>query len=412
MVQFAPRMLTWIVLSVVVVAGVQAPNPQGGEARAQAEQLARSGSYRAALERFQAIAAQNPDDIEARIWIARLYRSLGDNGRAVDVYQSILATKADHPEALLGLGDTLIATGRLREAAETLKRAESLAPENAAVLASQGRLHAAAGRTELSLAYYGRSLALQPGADSVRREYDEVRARRAHRVEVGYQFEHFNTDIPNPQAVFGTVNGRLSESLRVSGTVQYQRRFSRNEARGGAGVEWMVNRNLRVNGGALFSGDAQILPDVDGYGGIAYTAGRATWSFDLRVAQFDGADVNVGTGGLRLALPRNAAAWIRYSRFDTDYELQTSDDIVHAWVLGASGRVNREWTLGAEYTRGPDQLEMLTVDRIGPFEANTMSGFAEFFINPLTSFAARYDYQARPDEVRVHRAGVRLIHRF
>ena len=115
-------MLTWVLLTLAITTAPPPPSPQppapppAADARTQAEQLARSGSYRAALERFQALAAANPDDIEARIWIARLHALMGDDERAVSVYESIVATHPNHFDALVGLGDAFVRMGRLREA--------------------------------------------------------------------------------------------------------------------------------------------------------------------------------------------------------------------------------------------------------------------------------------------------------
>jgi YaiO family outer membrane protein len=408
-------MLISILLSLALTAGAQGQNAQPGDARAQAEQLARSGSHREALERFQAIAAANQDDLEARIWIARLHTLMGEPVRAIDVYQSVLATNPKHLEALMGLGESMMAVGRLGEAAEALIRAEALAGESAPVMAAQGRLHAKAGRQTLALAYYQRATILDPASATIRGEYEDLVALRAHRVEVGYILDHFSTDGPDPQAGFGAFNARVSDSFRVSGTVQHQRRFSISETRGGGGVEWVAHRNVRIHGGALFGGDAQILPQVDGYGGLAYIHGRATWTFDLRVADFDQQTVNIGGGGWQLTLSQSGAVWVKYYRFATNYD-DASDDVVHSWVLGGSGRVAPEWTLGAEYTRGPDQLYFLSIDRTGPFEANTYSVFSDFRLTPMLSMHARYDYQALPDtlgdDLRVHRATFRLIQRF
>ena len=408
-------MLIAILLSVALISNAQAPATQPTDARAQAEQLARSGSHRAALERFQALAAANPDDVEARVWIARLHGRLGEHGRAIAVYESVLAGSPQHLEALIGLGSSYTAVGRMREAADALNRAESLSAENASVLAAQGRLHAAQGRTTLALAYYRRALTLDAAAPGVQQAYDDLRAERAHRVELGYVLEHFDTDIPDPQAGFGTVNGAVSDTLRVSGTVQHQRKFSTSETRGGGGVEWKPRYNVNLYGGALVGDDGLILPGVDGYGGIAYTYGRATWSFDVRVADFDQLRVNVIGGGWRFALPQQSAAWVKFYRFDTDYQFARSD-VVQCWVIGGAGRVTPVWSLGAEYTRGPDQLEMLTIDRTGEFEADTVSVMTDFRLTPMLSLDGRYDYQSRPDvfddKPRVHRATIRLIQRF
>jgi tetratricopeptide (TPR) repeat protein len=406
-------MLMWMVMSVALAAAPQAGSQQTpAEPRAQAEQLARSGAYRAALQRFQALAAANPDDVDARLWIARLHSWMGHDARAVDVYESILATNPRHIDAMIGAGDALIRLGRRREAGDVLARAETAAPDNAAVLAAQGRLHAAAGHSDLALAYYQRAMTIDPSAATASDELAALVRERAHRVELGYFFEHFNVeDTPDPQAGFGTVDLRLTEDLRVSGTVQHERKFSQSETRGGAGVEWLAGAAVRIRAGALFGGDTLVLPKTDGYGGISYRRGRATWSFDLRFAEFEFADVQIGGAGLQLALPRRTDTWVRYYRFSTDYESQSSD-IVHSWVLGVSGHPAPRWTIGAEYTRGPDHLEMLTIDRLGAFESNTYSTFVELLVRPMLSVHARYDYQDRPSEVRVHRAGLQLIRRF
>jgi Tfp pilus assembly protein PilF len=410
-------MLTWVLLTLALTTAPpppapQPPAPQPADARAQAEQLARSGSYRAALERFQALAAANPDDVEARIWIARLHAWMEDDERAVAVYESILATQPQHLDANIGLGDAFVRMGRLREAADVLGRAESQAPQNPTLLVALGRLNHASGHLDRAVDYFQRALAIDSTSPGVRAELEALQRERAHRVEVGYLLEHFNQDdTPDPQAGFGGVNLRVNDALRVSGTVQYERKFSNSEARGGAGIEWHLTPGLEVHGGALIGDDGLVLPKVDGYGGINYRRGRATWSFDLRFAEFESVDVQIGGAGLRLALTKQADAWARYYRFSTDYPAGLSD-IVQSWVLGASGHPAPEWTVGAEYTRGPDQLEMLTIDQTGTFETNTYSGFIELLLTPMLSVQGRYDYQDRPAEVRVHRATFRLVHRF
>jgi YaiO family outer membrane protein len=411
-------MLTWLVLTLALTAAPpsQAPQPPApqpaADARAQAEQLARSGSYRAALERFQALAAASPGDVEVRIWIARLHTLMGDDERAVAVYESIVATHPQHFDALVGLGDAFIRMGRLREASDVLARAESQGADIPSLLAAQGRLHHASGHLERALGYYERALAIDSASTTVRAEYDELRREHGHRLELGYVLEHFNQDdTSDPQAGFGSVNLRVNDSLRVSGTVQYERKFSESEARGGGGVEWHLTPALQVHAGALVGEDGLVLPKLDGYGGIDYRVGRATWSFDLRLAEFDSVDVQIGGAGLRVALPHDGAVWAKYYRFSTDYTEGLSD-IVQSWVLGASGHPAPSWTVGAEYTRGPDQLEMLTIDRTGAFETNTYSGVVELLLTPMLSVQGRYDYQDRPADVRVHRGTFRLVHRF
>src|SRR5687768_8776902 len=153
------------ILGATLLAGAQAP---ASDQRAEAERLARSGAHAQALKEFQAVAAANPDDIEARLWIARLHVLLGHPRRAADVYESIVAAQPQNVDALLGLGEALTSASRLREGADALSRAEALAADRPAILTAQGRLHTAAGRTSLALAYFQRALALDPANAEVR----------------------------------------------------------------------------------------------------------------------------------------------------------------------------------------------------------------------------------------------------
>jgi len=57
---------------------ILATGPQSQpDVRVRAEQLARAGRTVEALELFRQVVAQNPGDIEARLWVARLDLRMG-----------------------------------------------------------------------------------------------------------------------------------------------------------------------------------------------------------------------------------------------------------------------------------------------------------------------------------------------
>ena len=82
---------------------------------------------------------------------------------------------------------------------------------------------------------------------------------------------------------------------------------------------------------------------------------------------------------------------------------------VHA--LGAFRIQSRFW-LTAGYARGIDDFETVTLNEIGNFEANTVLGGFRFELPTLTSVVGSYNYQWRPDEVRVSRFILGLAQRF
>jgi tetratricopeptide (TPR) repeat protein len=256
--------------------------PQAPDQRAEAERLANSGANAAALKQFQALAAANPDDIEARVWIARLHSRMGNPEHAVAVYRSIVAVQPQHVDALTGLGSALVTLGRLKEAADALNRAEALAADRPDVLTAQGRLHQAGNHTTLALAYYLRALALDPANADARAASDALRASRAHRVELDYDFQHLNGGIDNAHVGTFEVNARVSDAVRIFGRGQVQSAFSVDEQRAGGGVEWSITPHAWVHAGALFGADTAYLPETDGFVEASLAAGRARWSFRWR----------------------------------------------------------------------------------------------------------------------------------
>src|SRR5688500_13907702 len=100
----------------------------------EATALAETGNHEAALDAFRRIAAANPRDHAARLWIARLHNQMGNPELAEPVYRSVMLEDPANFDAMLGIGVTLVALGRTDDGIEMLRRAEDQPPQNAVVL--------------------------------------------------------------------------------------------------------------------------------------------------------------------------------------------------------------------------------------------------------------------------------------
>src|SRR5690348_10657812 len=122
--------------------------PQGDFATfTQAVEAANDGRDAEALAAFQRLANVNPDDLDARLWIARLHVRMGHQNLAEPVYRSVLLEDPNDLESMLGIANALLARGEFEEAEKFLDAAEQLEPENDAVLYTVGRSHMYSGRT-------------------------------------------------------------------------------------------------------------------------------------------------------------------------------------------------------------------------------------------------------------------------
>ena len=315
--------------------------PQAQEARAEAERLAKAGNHAEALKRFQEIAAANPADTAARIWIGRLHMEMGEPRRAAAVFESVVATEPQNVDALVGLGRALSAAGRPREAGAALDRAEALAADRVEVLTAQGHLHAAEGRSTLALAWLARAAVLEPANEEIRQATEAVRAARAHRLELGYDFQHFNSTSDDTHTGTFEFNARLSDAFRIFAIGQTHHAFDDYENRFGGGIEWFAPGSVFIRTGAVVGGDTFELPEKDVFGTLVWKGPRVDLGFDLRFVDYEAADLWIGGPTLAWKMTNRATAYAEYQwgRISMDSAISTtSTDTIRAGFKTRLGR--------------------------------------------------------------------------
>jgi YaiO family outer membrane protein len=399
-------------LSVVLLSIALTSEPQTTDRRAEAERLARSGARAEALKLFQAIASENPDDIAARMWIARLHAEMGHPERAADVYQSIVSAQPQNLEALVGLGSALTAAGQLRAAASALERAEAAAKDNPAVLAAQGDLHRVSGRTTLALAYYERALLINAKDENARAARDAMRAERAHRVEGTYYYEHYNSDLaPDTHSGALEVNARASDSVRLFGVGQHLRKFDRDESRGGGGMTVRYHGNFQFDASVLGGGD-RVLPELETKFGVGYSSGRVRWLADLRYLDFEDSTTTVLSPGVTVTIDPSAFLTVRYYRSETSVDPLTSNVGNDGFAARLSVLPSPRLTINGGYIHGFEGLTYITSERLTQHDADTVSTGFLFDVAPMTSIGATYEHQWWSDTTRVSTLFVTFIQRF
>ena len=119
-------------------------------------QLLSQGRINAAIEQFQEVIRQNPNDIEAQLGLGIAYRRAGRDQEALAVYQQVLTLDPDNALALSTLG----LMGEFRSewqpiGIEALTRLLEAEPENREARAQRAKLYFYQGLFSQSLADYG-----------------------------------------------------------------------------------------------------------------------------------------------------------------------------------------------------------------------------------------------------------------
>src|SRR5687767_5444582 len=100
-----------LVLAILLTAGAQAPAVD----RSRAEDLARSGRTAEAIELFERIVKSNPADIEAQLWLARLFLRAGRTAEAEAAFRSVAVANPADVDARIGLAMAMTRRGAWEE---------------------------------------------------------------------------------------------------------------------------------------------------------------------------------------------------------------------------------------------------------------------------------------------------------
>lgn len=406
-------------LCVFLMTGLLTAQQPASNARAEAERLARTGSYAEALQRFEAIVAASPDDLDARIWIGRLQTLTGRPDRAVDVLRAVLGSDPRRTDALIALGTALTDLDRPADAIVELSRAEQLAPDDPDLLAAQGAAHLAAGHARLALAYYARAALLRPADPTIRSAYEDARRRLGHRIGVSGFFESYSEPTPDAWAGSVELNVRVSDPVRLFVKAQAQDKFDERDARGGGGIEWRASHRWFLRGHAMFGADSQVLPGLDTGGEAEFAKQRFSVVAGLQYVDFEpstpgaiAARAWILSPGLSVRLSDDLTALARYYRSLTEFAASGDWVVNDSGLLGLRLQVSpRVWIEGA-WAGGTESFDTLSIDRLGNFDANTLRAAMQIDFGSLTSIAGAYEYQWRQDDQRMTRVTANLVQRF
>ena len=132
----------------------------------------------------------------------------------------------------------------------------------------------------------------------------------------------------------------------------------------------------------------------------------------MQYVSFETAQAWIVSPMLRVRVTERVAVTARYSRSTTEF--QSSG----VWVGGDSGLVGiaaRPWArvwLDLAYTRGIEDFDTLSIDRLGAFKADGVRGSTSLELPSLTAITGTYEFQWREQDVRMLRVTVGLVQRF
>jgi YaiO family outer membrane protein len=397
-------------------APVQAPPPAQAPrptvSYEDAERLARAGRHAEAHAAFEALAAANAEDFDSRLWIARLLVWQGRRAEAMDVYRDVIARAPRYVDARVGLAGVLLALGRVDDAWDTIEDAEALAPGSGDVLAVKGRALRRLGRPSEALAAFDAAHALSPDDTDLSIVRERTRRLVAHRAHASVAREASADGIPEATIVDADVDVHLDDTLRVFGRLQWQDRAGADDTRAGGGLEWRAATRLLTRGAILVSPGSPRVARADLFGEVEVAVDRTQPAIGLRYLDFAGARVWIVAPSIAVDVTDNVALGLRYyysrSRFLPSQQAAGN----HSAAVTGRWQAARRVSLSAAYARGNESFDILSVDRLGRFRADTIAGGVRLDLKSLLTLGVGVEHQWRTGDRRLTRVTVDVVQHF
>ena len=378
----------------------------------EAERMARTGDTLRALQAFQALVAANADDFDSHVWLGRLLTRVGRRAEAITLLRDVIARSPRQVDARVALGAALLTSGRVEDAYAVVEDAEALAPQSADVLALKGRVLRHLGRPSEAYVALDAAHTLSPRDEDVSIVRERTRRIVAHRAHVGVAREASRDGIPEASIVDADIDVHLDDTRRVFGRVQWQERAGSDDTRAGGGVEWRLGRHVLSRGAVLVSPGSPRVARADLYGELEFAAGRTQPAIGVRYLDFLGARVWIVAPSISVDLNDNVALAVRYYRSESEFLPAGRRAGNDSGAIMGRWQVARRLSLSAAYARGNESFDILSVDRLGRFRADTVAGGARIDLRSLTSVGLGVEHQWRTGDRQLTRVTIDLVQHF
>jgi len=391
-----------VAATIMLIVGLQTP----ANDRTRAEDLARAGRSVEAIELFTRIVENNPADLEARLWVARLHLRLGRIAEAEAGFRSVLREHPADVDASIGLGIVLMRTGAVQDALAILRQTEPAAGENADLFAALASASRRAGDDRRALEYFEKAKALAPRDPDVVLGFEGVARTYGHWIA----FEGFGQTGEGTDVGSGTVtfDMRVAPRLHLAASARKQNGPDYSDATAGGGVFWRATSTttaaLHVIGG---SGNTA-LPTIDVSADVVKYAGLFEIGVGVRHLRFAGSDLTA----LSPAFSWDRDRWRVDARYTYSLSSFTTTDESrgdHSVMLRGTRQQWRRVALQGTYAYGIESFEDLTADRIGALGTTTLAPAIRVDLKTVTRITTVWEHQWRSNQTTIDRFTLSII---
>ncbi len=378
---------------------------------AEARERAMEKDFEGALDIYEFILDDDPENIEALSGRARVLAWMGRYKSARSAYREVLRLDPGSLESITGIADTYAWDLDYEKAKEILERERVKNPGSREILIRLARYNLRTGNRDEAL-YYARVI-----LDDDPRDRDALEIRRkaaaiySYEAFFGYSYLSINNS-SDGHNLYGGTRYDSGDSYTVFGRLDFLDRFNETEGKITAGGSYRLSDRLQLSSELGFAPGADIFPTASGLVELA-TPALASWvvSGSLHYSYFDGADLfgismagEYYPYGYLSILSRFTLSKIEFDRggssTDGAFLLKTT------LFLGSTDRLYAYFVYGNEAHR-PN-----TIDRVGDIDAKILGFGGTVFFTHNWGVSPTFEYLDKNEDTRYMQVGLEILHRW
>jgi len=397
------RFGTLVICSALIGAAMLAQDEE-----VSAKSLIAHQEFAAARSLYEQLLKRDPQNLEYEIWIARLSGWLKEYTKSVETYDHVLGREPRNVEAMVGKAYVEMWQHHYAEAGELLSRSEQQSPDDPDVQVALARMSHYQGQERAAKDHITRALQLDPENGEAKQLGREVDVPRPIEVRVGFAQDRFSFTNPGNMGLVSV--GYLGELNRI--TLQYEEwsRFEERTRRAQLNFTRKLKGGWWLRAGATAGPGALTIPRQEYTSGFSSTLPRRfVFDADYRLLRFRAANVHLLSPAVTYYFTK--PAWVTATFYQAWTEWRTGSSagfVSHSWVGQYYRQVGRAVVMHAGYARGSESFQVLSIDRLGLFQANTYLVGAEFRLTRAYSTEIFSSYQSRSNHQHQTSFGVNL----
>lgn len=400
-----------IIIALTVISGTICNGAYLDRELEDARQRALIKDFEGALEIYDYVLDEDPENIEALNGRAKVLAWMGRYDASRSSYREVLRLDPENMESITGISDTYAWEQDYEKAIRLMESKRAEHPQNKEILIRLARYHQKTGNRDEAHYYSQKILDTYPRDSEALEIRESISASYRNEAFLGYSYLNINNS-SDGHNLYGGLRFNPGTFYTLFGRLDFLDRFNETEGKITGGGSYRLEEKLQLSGELGFAPDAEIFPVASGLVELASPA-LASWVFSgslnyshYRLAELFGFSIS---GDYYPYGHISILTRFTLSRIEFDGGEKSTDG---AFLLKTKWFLGRSNNLYAYFIYGNEAFKPNTIDRVGDRNAKILGFGSTIFFTQDWGISPSFEYLDRNENTRYMQIGMEILRRW